>query len=360
MKLNELRKALPRLLDSGVSIEIVSGPGQGKSEMVKDTVTELGKTGEPWGLATLFLATQTPTDLVGLQFKGEMIYDGERVAVSDPTLPMWMVTVDKKPLYAYKRGVLFLDEFGQGEADVKRTSAELLLNGQLGPWKLPPGWSVVAASNRASDRSGVTKSFDFVINRRLEIHVDPDVEAWEHWAVKKGISPLIISFAVQNPQVVFESSVPDKQGPWCTPRSLVMLARVLKQFEDAHGNFPTDSVANELMRGMIGEGASAQLMAHVRLGHEMPKYDEIVRDPKNTRIPKEIDAKMLVCYTLASRVSEKDVDPVIEYIERLPKEFSVTFAKTACNRDFSLVNTDAFSKWALRNSSLMQAIADTK
>ena len=43
-------------------------------------------------------------------------------------MPLWMVTQTGKPdMGIQKRGIIFLDEYGQGEADTKRASAELLL-----------------------------------------------------------------------------------------------------------------------------------------------------------------------------------------------------------------------------------------
>jgi hypothetical protein len=44
-------------------------------------------------------------------------------------------------------------------------------------------------------------------------------------------------------------------------------------------------------------------------------------------------------------------------MERMPKEFAVTFATTACKKQPMLVAEPAFDKWARQNSSLMAAIA---
>ncbi len=358
MHFNALRRQMPALLDTGVSIELISAPGRGKSEFVADTVKEMSKRdGEEWGFGKLFLATQTPNDLIGYMVPGYYELHGKRVRISEYTMPPWMLTDKGIPVTHYKRGIIFLDEYGQGEPDVKRASAELLLNGQLGPWKLPTGWSVVAASNRASDRSGVTKSYDFVINRRLQIEITDDLASWEDWAIRKQVDPLYIAFAVQNPQIVFSDGVPEKQGPWCTPRSLIMCERILKRGD---GSVATDPDAVELATGMIGAAAASQLFAFIRLGQEMPKYEDIVKNPKSVKVPQKPDAQMLVCYSLAARVNEKDVDPIVTYVERFPKEFSVTFAKAACKRDFTLVNTKAFGEWCARNASLMAAIVDAK
>lgn len=358
MHFNALRRQMPALLDSGVSIELISAPGRGKSEFVADTVETMSKRdGSEWGFATLFLATMTPTDLLGYMVPEKRSFNGSGEAlVSSFTMPPWMLTRDGVPVTHFRRGILFLDEFGQGEPDVKRAAAELLLNRRLGPWALPRGWSVIAASNRASDRSGVTKSYDFVINRRIQVDISDDLQSWEDWAFQHGLDPLYIAFANQNPQIVFSDGVPEKQEPWCTPRSLVMCERILKRGNE----IATDPDSVELATGMIGAGAAAQLFAFIRLGQEMPKYDEIVKSPKQVKVPGKPDAQMLVCYSLAARVSAQDAEPIVTYIERMPKEFAVTFAKAACKRDFSLVNTPTFSAWCAKNSSLMTAIVDAK
>lgn len=354
----KLRKLLPSVLASGVSVELVSSPGLGKSEFVEQIRSDMEKaTNQKWGFAKMFLATQTPPDLIGYQFKGERDFGAGTVAVTEPTLPLWMMTTDGKPVQAYERGILFLDEYGQGEADVKRASAELLLNKQIGPWKLPPGWSVIAASNRSSDRSGVTKSFDFVINRRLEVEVSPSVDAWTEWAMEHGIAPLTVAFANQNPHIVFEGKVPDKQGPWCTPRSLVMADNILQSLRGNGEDLPDGPETVELITGMIGAAASAQYFSFVRLEREMPKYEKIIASPDKVKVPEKPDAQMLVIYNLAHRVKVDELDAVITYIKRMPKEFSVTFARSACKLNPHLVASKAMNQWCADNASLMAAIA---
>jgi hypothetical protein len=361
MNFKQLAIYMPKLLREvpkrRLSFELISAPGRGKSDFIKWLRNHMATlTGEGWGYSELFLATQTPPDLIGYQFKGSVTYDGKEYSISDPTLPTWFLCDDGKPVFAHERGILFLDEFGQGEADVKRASAELLLNGKIGPHRLGDGWVVVAASNRANDRSGVTKSFDFVINRRMEIPIQDDIESWTEWATINGIKPLTIAFANQNPHIVFADGVPDKQGPWCTPRSLVMCDDMLGRLVEGDA-IPDSPEVIELATGIIGGAAAAQYFAFVRLEREMPKYSTIVNDPMGAKLPEKPDAQMLICFNLAHRITKDDATPVVKYINRMPKEFSVTFAKAACNRDMNLVTTPAFAKWAMENSSLMAAIS---
>jgi hypothetical protein len=356
LKFKDLRGVVVDNLDAGIATELKSAPGRGKSDFVESLVKYLSdRDGFQWGFTTLFLATYTPQDLMGYMVPAKKP-DGS--IISQFTTPPWMITSEGKHINEYQRGIVFLDEYGQGDGDTKRVSAQLLLKGEVGPHKLGPGIGVIAASNRASDRSGVTKDFDFVINRRMEVAIQDDLESWQEWAEDHGVMPITRAFAQQNPTIVFSDGVPDKQGPWCTPRSLAMADKLLNvKAQRSGGQVPIDPVTVETLEGLIGMGAAQQYMIFVRLDREMPPYEEIVKGPAKAKVPTKPDAQMLIAYNLAHRVKVEDADPVIEYIERMPKEFSVTFATSACKRQPGIVRTPAFQQWVKRNSSLMASIA---
>ncbi len=361
MRFSDLENVLVDNIECGISTELKSSPGRGKSEFVRDLRAKLSKRdGIEWGMATCFLATMTPSDLMGYMVPTKL-ENGSLASVF--TIPPWMMTSPTpefpkgQHINEFKRGIVFLDEFGQGDGDTKKAAAELFLNRQIGPHRLHDGIAVIAASNGKGDRSGVTKDFDFVINRRMELEITDDLQSWIDWATHANVMPLSIAFAQQNPQIVFSAGVPDKQGPWTTPRSLVMADRLLQQKAKRNNEeIPTDPATVEALNGIMGAGA-AQYFAFVKLELEMPKYEEIIKAPTKCRVPTKPDAQMLVAYNLAHRVQMKDAGAVVEYMERMPKEFAVTFATTACKKQPALVNTPAFSAWAKQNSSLMAAIA---
>lgn len=354
--LNQIKNILPTYFDSNVSVELVSSPGMGKSEVVQQLVDELSeRDGEEWGYAELFLATQTPPDLLGYMMPETRNFGDGDVRVSSWTMPAWMMCKNGKPVSHYKRGILFLDEYGQGEADVKRASAQLLLNKSLGPWQLPEGWAIVAASNRANDRSGVTKSFDFVINRRAELPITPDLNSWNDWAHASGVGPTTILFANQHPEIVFAGEVPEKQGPFCTPRTLVMYDKVLRNY--TAGGKPTDTPeALSMACSLIGDSAARAYFVFLRLEDEMPAFDDIIDKPEKVKVPAKPDGKMLVTYHLAHKVTPETMDPVVKYMSRFGDEFGVTFIKAAAKRDPNIARTPAFLEWCRKNSALMSAV----
>jgi len=367
MTLRELETVAYDCVNAGISMEVLSPPGRGKSEFFEDFTKQHGLLDNtPWGYATAFLAAYTPPDLIGYQFKGSRPWgpNGEDVAVTEPTMPLWMMTTEGKPLWAYRRGLLVLEEYGQGESDVKRGAAQLNLKGEVGPWRVPnfgkDGWGVVALSNRfGKDRSGVTKAFDFVINRRMEIHLKDDPVSWEFWAMNKNIDPIFVSFAMHHPQIVWTEDVPKLQGPWCTPRSLVMSIKFLAERakRSGDGKIPDDPVTQIAVSGLIGQAATSALFTHIKLERELPSLTFVEKDPEGTALPAKADLRMLLVYSFSYRVTKENIGPVLKYIVRLGKEFTMAFLRAACIRDASLLNTPAVSHWSKQNSHLVVAIS---
>ena len=354
MNLATVIQRLPYWYKAGLSVHLESAPGRGKSTTIEAAPAIIGqKLGKNLGCIIINGANLTVMDVLGF---GVPRHDNGRTEMvfSDP---FFCRTIEGKRWEEYDGGILFLDEQDKCETDVKKLLGEARLSGRFGPHKMPPGWMLWSAGNTSKHRSGSTKQLDHEINRTRWITVSDDVESWNEWAANHGVLPLTIAFANQNPNIVWADGVPDKQGPWCTPRSLVKADHYLQVMAEETGSIPDDPVTIEEIAGDIGHGAAAQYFAFVRLEREMPKYSTIIADPMKAKMPDKPDALMLISYNLAHRIKKEDCEPVVKYMNRAPKEFAVTFAKAACNRDASLVATPAFQKWALENSSLMAAIA---
>lgn len=359
MKLNDFQNRIVNYFKSGTAIYLRSSPGRGKTTVLRQAPKLLNAAlGGSYGMVYINAANMNVPDAGGYLIPQDTA-DGRAVSVY--TEPYWFVTDEGKHITEYDGGFVFIDEMDKADVDVKKILGEAMESGRLATHRLPKGWLVWAAGNKASDRSGSTKELDHLINRRHELEIDDDLTAWDDWAGENGIHPVIRTFVNQNPQIVFSDGVPEKQGPWCTPRSIVKCAQVLMAFASEDGKLPTDHLAKEDAAGIIGPAASAQLFATIQLEKEMPKYTDILANPATVKLPKDNPAaQMLICYQLAARVTEQDCKAVITYVDRMPKEFAVLFAKAACKRDPMLVDTDEFGDWALENSSLMQAIINTR
>lgn len=357
MKLHTFLRNSLALYKSGKCVYLRSAPGRGKTTTITDAVpliaSELGKR---MGLVLINGPLLTPADMVGYLVP---VKKDDGTVESQYTTPFWWRTTEGKRLEDYDGGVIFIDEADKMDVDCKKVAGEMGLSGRCGPHKIPPGWVVWMAGNRQGDRSGSTKELDHLINRRFEIDVTDDTKGWEIWAIKNGVHHALIKFAVDNSHIVFASETPKDQGPFCTPRSLVATGELLATFA-SNGELPTDDDAVELAAAGIGGAAAAQLFATIRLDAELPDFDTVVKNPGTAKLPTAPDAQMLGCYKYAQQVDAKTLEPVIQYIERMPADFASTFAKAACVRIKMLAAHPAMMAWTQRNQSVMTTMSMLK
>ena len=343
-----IRKLFLRQIETGerFSIELVSGPGMGKSEGVAQVAHELstlppdkGGLGEPCGFLPFFLSTKEAPDIGGFGLPAK---DSDGTPIMKWTKAPWMPTADSP-----KHGIVFLDEFRQSNHDVQKPSAELLLNGAVGDSKLPITWMVLAASNREKDRSGVQRELAFVANRRMEIKVEPNLDAWVDWAERRAIHWAAVAFAKHQPGLIFGEAVPEKPGPFCTPRSFVKMSHMI-------GELP-DEMFTEACAGLIGEGTAAQFVAFLRVVEQLPSFDEIIANPKKCRLPEKDrpDAQYATMQMIAHRVDDDSATPAFSYLKRMPKEFQVAGLKATLRRCPAVLRSKDFSAWVRENKDLL-------
>lgn len=372
MNLMTFKSVLRHYLDARVTVQLVSAPGLGKSETVENAIAEFAKAdGFEWGICTIMAASLTPPDVLGylVPSKRKMLVPGnggamveQEIPTSEFTMPPWMMSNDGRPMNSFKRGIVFLDEWDKVDPDTKRALAQVVLKGTAGNWFVHEGIGIVTAANRSEDRSGSTKEYDFIINRRAEVQIQPDVNAWEDWAVRHGIDPMYIAFAKRNVQIVFSGKVPDKQGPYCTPRSFVMLANLLAGFQDKSGGLPLDnerqsSIITEMASGLIGAAEANQFMTWCKMKTELPDFDEIVKNPAKAPVPGKPDGKMMVAYDCAHRSTVDNIDAVITYVLRLPPDFQLTYGAAAIKRNARLLSTQAITdRFIPENTALIGLI----
>ena len=284
-----------------------------------------------------------------------------------PTAPRW-ADQNNNPLPLPEIGVLFLDEWGQAEDDVKKPAAELLLNGAVGNTSLPPLWRVVGATNRTTDRSGVLRELMFTVNRRCLQKITPTVDGLvTHLTSLPSIlrpHHMTISFIQTHPSIVLADAVPDKPDPFCTPRSTVMMDRDLRAIrtgkEIEEDLLPTSDLAREICEGWIGDAASAQFFTHLKYFDLIPTMPDIVADPTKAKLPTEQSAQLVVAYQLAHHVDSNNAEAVVIYMSRLTREMQIACVKAtrgSLPRAKAINNAPGFSDWLHKNQDMLMAVS---
>jgi hypothetical protein len=206
-------KTLIRCAAHEQSFLLLSPPGVGKSDIVRQAAAEAGLE------CRSLLGTQiAPEDVSGIpRIVGERsVFCPPRVLLPETNEPF----------------CLFLDELPACPPDIQKAFYSLLLERRIGEHKLPQGTWVVAAGNRSEDRALVRTISSALVNRVVILQIRIDLAEWVAWAALAGVRREIIGFVVQNPEMLLRTT-PDVAGPFSTPRAWASLSRAIDLAEQA-------------------------------------------------------------------------------------------------------------------------------
>lgn len=356
---------LDMMFAAKMPVKIEAGPGMGKTEM---TTQFAEAKGPDYGFFEMNVALASEPDVQGFLLpRQETALDANGNEISlltgHYTMPYFMRDMRTgRPSVSYKRGLLVLEEWGQGQSPVKRMLAPAIHDKRLGAHFFPEQCDVIILTNRPEDRSGVSKEFDFLINRWAEAQLIPSPEGWIVHASEIGAQSETIAFANRNRNMVFNGNVPKEQGPWMTPRSLMGADRILASAKEMNLSLDDDMVMAGLI-GTIGMAGATQFLAFAKLRDHLPKFSDIVRDPEGTRLPVDNDGTlhydqlMFLSFDLASRTEKSNVEKIVTYINRFPIDMAVAYYRAAVRRDKSLISTRSFGDWMTKNVKLLAAVS---
>lgn len=345
---------LQALYEQGTTLALSGPPGIGKSSVVRLMPKILGEIyGEEFGFIEQLVTTIDAPDVRGYMIPTKDEFGN---AVSKYTYPALLPSISY--LKAHPRGILFLDEFLQGEQLTQKACAPLILDLKVGDFGLPRTWWVLTASNRMADKSGVNRPQMHIINRTRQLEIESDPESWITWAEANNIHPMGITFARQRPGVVFSNEVPKEPEPFCTARSFTATMRLLGGLAGESMELPNDGVTQEFVAGDIGRAASAEFFSFIRVVDLLPTMEEIIRAPDKAKCPglDRADASYAAMQMCTSFANAENLDPIVHYVTRLPKELQTSAMKTLMEKHKGLIlNSKRVVEWLKENPALIMA-----
>jgi hypothetical protein len=242
-------------------------------------------------------------------------------------------------------GLLFLDELNRAPQLVQNACLQLALERQVGEYKLPDGWSVVAAGNPDTHR-GVTRMSEALANRFVHLAIVPDLDDWTRWAISADVRPELIAFVRFRPELLHSYDPKSTEKAYPSPRSWEFVSQMLNAS-------PPASIEHALYAGTVGEGPAGELIGFLDVYRQLPSIDGILMNPKKAAVPEEPGALFAVSAALARKSTEANFDRVMTYADRMPPEWMVYCVKDATARDQRLCDTTAFIKFAADHSDIM-------
>ena len=323
------------LIEAGDKPFLWGPPGIGKTEMVKQVCGILGMPCLPF-----HASLREQVDLRGIP-----VYDPvTKTTFWAPPNELPQVKRDGP------RGVLFADEFNQAAPQVQSALGGLVHDGICGEYHLPEGWIVVAAGNRVSDKAAAQRMPSHIRNRFCHLHVIPDIPSWCDWAGKNNIAPELVAFqrlrAGENGGKGLLHVMPkdDNENAYPTPRSWVKASKYVGA---------PKALRVKLMAAHVGAPYASEFDAFIDLYASIGDLQDIVKNPKTAKLPDNPSTRYAVSTGIARMATKANIDNVVVYAKRLPRESQILVIHDATVRDEALKNTKAYGAWAVENQDLV-------
>jgi MoxR-like ATPase len=307
------------------------GPsGIGKSAVVWQAAEELGIP-----VIDLRLAQCDPVDLRGVP----SVQDGVTVWNRPDFFPG-----DDQPA-----GILFLDEITSAPQSIQAVAYQLVLDRKVGSYRLPDGWMIVAAGNRANDR-GVTFAMAApLLNRMTQLEVDTTLDDWREYAAMTGVRPEILAFVSDRADFLhkYDRESYGKQFP--SPRGWHAVSNILNLGLD-------DADRIEMTKGAVGHEAAVGFESFLRVWETMPRLDTILSDPDSVEVPSELNVRYCVTMGLSARITKANFNNAWSFLQRMPKELQTLCVKFAYQRDRTIAQATKFHEWATANQDAFRRV----
>lgn len=254
--------------DIKLSTMIWGPPGIGKSSIVAQTAEA-----NQLGFIDLRLSQLAPTDLRGLP-------------VAEDGVSRWY---PPEFLPREGRGILFLDELNLAPPAMQGMAQQLILDRQVGSYRVPEGWFIWAAGNRKEDMAAVYDMPSPLANRFLHLEVEPEFESFKRYSLAHGVHEHIVAFLAFRPDLLHKL-VP-QQNAWPSPRSWVMASHLHR--------------AGLGIESAVGLATAQEFKAFVALYGSIPDLEAILQgDGESIPFPSEPSLSYATIIGLTSRAKD--------------------------------------------------------
>jgi len=327
MTIQEMIVFLGAAIAARLPVLITGAPGIGKSDLVDQSARAAG--------ADMILshpAVSDPTDAKGLPW----VVNGAATFLPFGEL--------HRAIHATQRTVWFLDDLGQATPAVQASFMQLLLARRVNGHALSEHVTFIAATNRRTDRAGVSGILEPVKSRFAAIvELVPDVDSWCSWALDNDVPPELIAFLRFKPDLLCAFTASNDLVNSPVPRTWSHAAKILNLGLPA-------GVQHAALAGAVGDAAATELLAFLRLYAQLPSIDQILLTPTTAPIPTAPASLYAVASALAYRANKGNFDRIAQYCQRLMSahgEFAALCVRDCVRRQPDVTQTTAYVRLAV-------------
>lgn len=339
MQLNTAEAAvqLEICMKAGLPAFFKGSPGIGKSAIVHQVAKDYNLE-----LIDVRLAQCDPTDLLGFPHIDVKTNRGSYV-------PMDMFPIVGDPLPKGRDGwFLFLDEMNSADRGVQKAAYKLLLDRMMGNAHLHERVVMAAAGNLDTDGAIVEELSTALQTRLIHFELYSCVETWLAWACGAGQLDHRVTDFIKFNNKLLNTFDPDKETPeptYACERTWDFASRICKVSD------PNLPVTRASLCGTLSEGVAAEFIAYIKVYKGLPTILQILADPLGISIPDSKGTLFALTGTLANNADTQTIDPLMDFISRLPLEFQIVTMRELNKRNNRLLQSPAVRKWLAVNNT---------
>lgn len=310
----ELNKTLPK--EKKKSALIVGASGIGKSQITQNVAKDKG-----CKFIDFRLLTMSETDLKGIPFPSE---DNKKAIF----LHLDVFPDEQRD---GKEGILLLEELTSANRSLMSTLYQLVLDREIGTYKLPDGWMIVATGNREED-SGEFYIMPAPLSDRFLIYELANsgtdfVDDWINWAYEHEIAVEIIAYIRKFPKSLhdFDRDLHEEgMIVFPTPRSWASVSDVIK-FDQKRNSGDLSEEAKSLIVAGVGPIHGFQFISFYDSKNNLPNIDDILNGRPYEKINKNQENELAL--TIANLIEIVRDEYIGEKVTEKGKEYMINIIK---------------------------------
>lgn len=338
--LAQAAKSAIRNLEAGLVPCFKSSPGLGKSAMAA-MVAKMGNL----KLIDLRLSQMQDVDFMGIPFREG---DKARFLPFSTLFPLEDTPVPE----GYAGWLIFLDEITSISKPVEAATYKLVYDRMIGEYNLHPNVFIMAAGNRETDKAVARKLGTALQSRMIHYTIRSDHKGTMEHFIKKGFDHRITGFLEFRPELMNNFDPDSSEETFACPRTWEFLSKLVF-------STPTEELFLPDIAGTIGAGAAVEFHTYAQEYAKLPRYVDIVANPKTEKIPPQQSTRYAVVSLILSKVTKDDFKDVVPYVDRLSPEFQVIFFRGVGTRFPSFKRDKDFLKATANLTEFLYASDDT-
>jgi len=324
----ELMIVLEYAIKNNWSVLIVGSPGQGKTQIARQAAESAGADFIP-----THPPVHDPTTYQGMPaIVDQKNDDGHTTGKKAVFLPFGDLD---RLINAKKPTMFFMDDMGPAANLVQGACMQLVCEREVNGHRIADCVTIVAATNKRSDKGGVRNMIEPLKNKfTFIIELVNTVDDMTLHSINLNWPHEIRAFMRTFPEVLnaFKPSPDLSNTPTC---------RGIEHCVDIFKSGINGKLRPRLFAGSIGTEYAIRLEGFLKFYKEIPDPDEVIKNPKEAEVPGvrrngEIENPgplHALCGALSARASEETIENIMIYAERLPEEFNIALTLDSIRKD---------------------------